>query len=454
MISIIVITLLLALNAFFVAAEFALVKAHHFRIERLADEGSRSARMTATIQNNLEAYLAACQLGITMASLGLGWVGEPAVAALLEPLFHSFGMPDALLHTVSFILGFLIFSSLHIVVGEQVPKTFAIRKAEPVAMWTAYPLHLAYLLVWPLNWVLNNASRTILKWLNVEEASHGDVFTSEELKGLVSVSSEHGSMEQQKAEMLRNLFEFDQHDAQRVMIPRHAVTVLDVAEDAAKNRLNAFNAGHSRFPLIDSANSNEIIGVVLIKTLYKAMLKNGKDGNDPWDHLKDYCNKPLIVPESQKIAPLFEIMREQHNHMSLVVDEYGQLSGIVTLEDLLEEIVGEIEDESDVEPTSPEYQQQDDHNWLLDGLMTIGQLERVLDFELDKDVDANSVSGLLMERLEHMPLVGDEIEESGYRFTVIDLQRSRVGQVMVTRIQGTEIDDILSDQQHEQPSED
>jgi CBS domain containing-hemolysin-like protein len=434
MTSLVVIIVLLAVNAFFVAAEFALVKAHHFRIERLAEAGSRSARMTATIQKNLEAYLAACQLGITMASLGLGWVGEPAVAALLEPLFHSFGMPDAALHTVSFILGFLIFSSLHIVVGEQVPKTFAIRKAERVSMLAAYPLHLAYLIVWPLNWVLNNASRSILRLFNVEEATHGEVFTDEELKGLVTVSSEHGSMEQQKAEMLRNLFEFDLHDVQRIMIPRHAVTVLDVAEDIQKNRFNAFNSGHSRFPLIDSDNGNQIIGVVLIKSLYKAMLEAGQEGHDPWGQLEGYSNKPLIVPESQKIAPLFEMMREQRNHISLVVDEYGQLSGIVTLEDLLEEIVGEIADEGDDEPIAPAHHKKDEHTWQVDGLMTIGQLERMLDFELDKDVDANSVSGLIMQRLERMPLAGDEIEESGYRFTIIDLLGSRVGQVLVARI--------------------
>jgi magnesium and cobalt exporter, CNNM family len=441
MTSLMVITVLLALNAFFVAAEFALVKAHHFRIERLAASGSATARMTVAIQKNLEAYLAACQLGITMASLGLGWVGEPAVAALLEPLFHSFGMSDAALHTVSFILGFLLFSSLHIVVGEQVPKTFAIRKAERVAMWSAYPLHLAYLLVWPLNWTLNKASRGILSLFNVEEATHGEVFTDEELKGFVTVSRAHGSIEQQKADMLRNLFEFDLHDVQRIMIPRHAVTVLDVARDAKENRRAAFDSGHSRFPLIDSRNGNRIVGVVLIKAIYKAMLDNEEAGHDPWKQLSDYSNEPLIVPESQKIAPLFELMREQRNHMSLVVDEYGQLSGIVTLEDLLEEIVGDIEDESDDPPDMPAYRQIDADNWQVDGLMTLGQLERLLEFELDEDVDANSVSGLLMQRLERMPLVGDEIEDSGYRFLVLDINGSRVGQVAISRAVEEKLED-------------
>ncbi len=390
--------------------------------------------MTSAIQKNLEAYLAACQLGITMASLGLGWVGEPAVAALLEPLFHSLGMPDAVLHTVSFLLGFLIFSSLHIVIGEQVPKTFAIRKAERVAMWSAYPLRLAYLIVLPLNLILNKASRAILRLFNVEEATHGEVFTDEELKGLVTASGKHGSIEQQKAEMLRNLFEFDLHDVQRIMIPRHAVTVLDVAADMLDNRRIAFDSGHSRFPLIDSGNGNQIVGVILIKSLYKAMLEGGQEGGDPWARLEDYCNPALIVPESQKIAPLFELMRQQRNHLALVVDEYGQLSGIVSLEDLLEEIVGDIEDEGDETPSVPEFQQLDDHVWQVDGLVTIGQLERVLEFEVDEDLDANSVSGLFMQRLERMPQAGDAIEEGGFRFTINDLEGSRVGQVTIERV--------------------
>ena len=179
--NLIAIVLLLAANGFFVAAEFALVKARGFRIETLAEEGSASARLNVRIQANLEAYLTTCQLGITMASLGLGWVGEPAVAALLEPLFHSLGMPDRILHTTAFITGFLIFSSLHIVVGEQVPKTLAIRKAEPVSLWVAYPLHFSYLAVLPLNWLLNKASSMILRSLTVAEASHADGLSGDRL---------------------------------------------------------------------------------------------------------------------------------------------------------------------------------------------------------------------------------------------------------------------------------
>ena len=229
--NLVAIVILLAANGFFVAAEFALVKARGFRIESLANEGRSSAKLTLRMQHNLEAYLAACQLGITMASLGLGWVGEPAVAALLEPLFLSMGVPETILHTSAFIVGFLIFSSLHIVVGEQVPKTLAIRKAEPVSLWVAYPLHFTYLVVFPLNWLLNTSTRKILSLFKVAEATHAEVYSNEELKGMVATSQEHGELGSDKAEMLRNLFEFDQRHVGRVMIPRTSLKLLDISAD-------------------------------------------------------------------------------------------------------------------------------------------------------------------------------------------------------------------------------
>ena len=209
--------------------------------------GGASARLTLRIQANLESYLAACQLGITMASLGLGWVGEPAVAALLEPLFSMWGVPETVLHTAAFVIGFLIFSSLHIVIGEQVPKTFAIRRAEPVAVRCAYPLHATYLLVYPLNWLLNASSRSILSLFKVEEVSHADVLSNEELQGMVQTSGEHGEIEHNKADMLHNLFEFDQRNVGRVMIPRSSLNVLDVSTPPERNLAILRDSGHSRF---------------------------------------------------------------------------------------------------------------------------------------------------------------------------------------------------------------
>lgn len=429
--NLVAVIVLLVANGFFVAAEFALVKARGFRIETLANEGRPAAKLTLRIQHNLEAYLAACQLGITMASLGLGWVGEPAVAALLEPLFHSLGVPDALLHTSAFIVGFLIFSSLHIVVGEQVPKTLAIRKAEPVAMWAAYPLHVAYLTVYPLNWLLNTATRTILSLFKVAEATHADVYSHDELKGMVATSEEHGELGADKAEMLRNLFEFDQRHVGRVMIPRTALQLLDLNATTEDNLAIIRDSGHSRFPLVNSENNEEIIGIVLAKDLYAAMLNDDKE---PWTDLRRYCREPFIVPESQKVSRLFDAMRAKRAHMALVVDEYGDLIGIITLEDLLEEIVGDIEDETDTATFSYTITQVGEDRWQADGLASLSDAERQIGLIVPDGLDANTLSGLCMAALGEMPEVNDEVVEYGYRFTIQTVENHRVGTLLIEKL--------------------
>jgi len=425
------VVLLLAINGFFVAAEFSLVKARGFRLESVAQGGSASARLTLHIQDNLESYLAACQLGITMASLGLGWVGEPAVAALLEPLFLTMGIPESVLHTAAFVVGFLIFSSLHIVVGEQVPKTFAIRRAEPVAVWCAYPLHAAYLLVYPLNWLLNVSSRSILSLFNVEEATHADVLSGEELKGLVQTSHEHGEIEHDKAGMLHNLFEFDQYSVGRVMIPRSSLNVLDVSAPPENNLAVLRDSGHSRFPVIDTSNGEEVLGIVLAKDLYTAVLSGD---SEPWRNLRAFCRDPLMVPESQKVSNLFDSMRRNKAHMTFVIDEYGTLSGIVTLEDLLEEIVGEIQDETDVERDQATIIEIGTDSWRADGLLSLTDIERAIGLRVPSELDANTLSGLFMQRLSRMPETGDCITEEEFRLTVESLIENRVGQVMIERL--------------------
>jgi len=426
-----VVVLLLA-NGFFVAAEFALVKARGTRIELLAADGRSSAKLTMRIQANLEAYLAACQLGITMASLGLGWVGEPAVATLLEPLFQHFGVPQAMLHSMAFLVGFLLFSALHIVIGEQVPKTFAIRKAEPVSLWVAYPLHVAYLTVFPLNWLLNNTTRSILKLFRVAEATHAEVYSGDELKGLVVTSEQHGELTSARAEMLKNLFEFDQRQVGRVMIPRTMVKLLDVSEEADRNLAAMRDSRHSRFPLVDNTGDKEaILGIVLAKDVYAAMLREDKE---PWRDLRPYCRQPLIVPEIQKIARLFDLMRSDKAHMAIVVDEYGELMGIVTLEDLLEEIVGDIEDETDAIMQSNIIKTLSEGRWEVDGLMSLADAQRSIGLVVPQDLEANTLSGLCMSHLGEMPEVGDEFVLLGYRLMVQSVDSHRVGKLLIERI--------------------
>lgn len=436
------IIVLLAANALFVAAEFGLVKVKRIRVETLANDGSASARMTLRILDNLEAYLAACQLGITMASLGLGWVGEPAVASILEPMFAWAGMPKALLHPTAFACGFLIFSSLHIVIGEQVPKTLAIRKPEKISLATAYILHVSYVLVWPLNWLLNKASGTILKMMGVKEASHTEVYSTEELKVMVDASREHGKIGQTRALMLKNLFEFDQRLVGRVMIPRGKVAALDLDATPEANLELITASPHSRFPLVASSSERPVVGLILVKDVYAALLAGEEK---PWADLKRFSRKPLIVPDTQKIPALFEEMRTKRAHMAFVVDEYGGFTGIVTLEDLLEEIVGEIQDETDEEQADLGIELIEPGRWEAKGLASLGDVERELGLLVPPDLEANTLSGLFLARVERMPVPGDEIIEGGFVLRVIEMANSHVERVAITSVATAEEAEGLPD---------
>lgn len=432
------IVLLLAANALFVAAEFALVKVKHIRIEALANEGSAAARMTLKILNDLEAYLAACQLGITMASLGLGWVGEPAVAAILEPLFHSAGVPEQFLHPAAFVTGFIVFSSLHIVVGEQVPKTLAIRKPETLSMATAYILYASYLLVWPLNWTLNKASGSILRLMGVKEASHSEVYSTEELKGMVDTSREHGEIAQDRATMLKNLFEFDQRQVGRVMIPRGQVAALDLDAEPAINLEVIKESPHSRFPVISSRSDDPVVGLLLVKDVYTALLAGEAE---PWRDLKRFCRKPLIVPDTQRIPTLFDEMRARRAHMACVVDEYGGFLGIVTLEDLIEEIVGEIQDETDeAQPDLGVKEVDPGRRWEVAALASLSDVEREVGLVVPPELEANTLSGLFLTRIERMPRPGDEIVEGEFRLKVLDMANCHVDHVEITKLDEAPVD--------------
>ena len=250
---------LLAANAFFVAAEFALVKIRGFQLDQAVDANRKAAVLSQRMHGNLDAYLAACQLGITMASLGLGWVGEPAVAALLEPLLSKFGITGASLHTISFLVGFLLFSSLHIVVGEQVPKTYAIRRPTPVTLALAYPLHWFYLLVYPLNWLLDRANAIILRLLGIRGGPHHDVISEDEISAIVDESEAHGEIESKTAGIIRKAFQFDDQLVREVMVPWTSVDRLRLSGTQEKNQGIVLATLHSRFPVLD--DNEDVVGI-------------------------------------------------------------------------------------------------------------------------------------------------------------------------------------------------
>jgi CBS domain containing-hemolysin-like protein len=420
LLTILEIVLLLAANAFFVAAEFAIVKVRGIRVEALAEQGSAVARMTLRILRNVEAYLSACQLGITMASLGLGWIGEPAVAALLEPLFRELGIGDAALHTISFLLGFLLFSSLHIVVGEQVPKTFAIRKPEPVALWIAYPLHAFYLIFFPLNWALNRASRAILTLLKVAEVSHHDVFSGEELRDLIDLSRQHGMVGKQERDMLGGILDLAGVEVSEVMTHRKDMTTIDA--DAPPEQIfdQVVNSPYTRLPLW-RGDPDSIIGVLHAKDLLARVRSN--PANLAGLDVAALATPPWFIPDTTALLHQLLAFRQRRSHLAFVVDEYGDLEGLVTLEDILEEIVGEITDEKDVETVGVET--LPDGSVLVSGWITVRDLNRHFGWKLPHE-EATTIAGLVIYEARMIPEVGQSFAFHDFRFEVLRRQRNQI----------------------------
>jgi len=411
---------LLAANAFYVSAEFALVKSRGFRINAMAEENRFGARRLQKMMGNIEAYLACCQLGITMASLGLGWVGEPTVSALLEPLLTPLGMPDPALHFTSFLVGFLVFSSLHIVVGEQVPKTLAIREPGPVSQWIAYPLYVSFILFYPLNWLLNAASRSILRILGVRESSQQEILTDVEIEGLVEASAEHGKMKEGQAEYIQNVFRFGDLEVSDVMIHRTSMITLN-ADDPPEDVVNAVIASPvTRLPLW-RGNPENIVGILHVKDLLRAL--HALDGDASKVDVSSLMAPPWFVPDTRLVSEQLKAFRRRRTPFALVVDEYGEVEGLVTLEDILEEIVGDITDEHDV--AMPGVRRQPDGSVNVDGAVPIRDLNRVMNWNLP-DEEATTIAGLVIHEARSIPEVGQSFTFHGFRFRVLRRSRNRI----------------------------
>ena len=412
--------LLLAANAFYVAAEFALVKSRGFRVRAMVEQNRFGARLVQGMMDDIEAYLACCQLGITMASLGLGWVGEPTVSALLGPLLTPLGMSDAALHFTSFLAGFLVFSSLHIVIGEQVPKTFAIRQPEPISVWIAAPLHAFFILCWPLNWALNSASRSILRLLGVAEASDHEVFSGAELRQLIVASRQVGEVRKQEHDMLGAVFDLEKLEVGEVMTHRRNMISLNADAPVEEIVRQILEGPHTRYP-IWRGDPDTVTGVLHAKDVLAAVQRLG--GKLAGADLRRLATPPWFIPDTTSLLHQLLAFRQRRSHLAFVVDEYGALMGLVTLEDILEEIVGDIIDEKDVEMSG--VQQEADGSILVEGRVTIRDLNRQFDWNLPDD-EATTVAGLVIFEAGRIPEVGETFLFHGFRFEVVRRQRHQL----------------------------
>lgn len=419
----IVVLFLVAVNGFFVAAEFSLVKIRPSRLTQLINEGSQQARFVQKITLKLDSYLSACQLGITLASLGLGWVGEPAVARIIEPLFTYFKAPEAAVHTISFAIAFTIITMLHIVIGELAPKSLAIQKTEKIALWLGIPLVGFYKITYPAIWVLNHMSNLVLKLFGLEPATENEqAHTEEEIRILVNESHKSGLINKEESTLFDNVFDFSDRVAREAMIPRTSTTILYTNHSYGDNLQKVVKTRHSRYPVAENDKDN-IIGFIHVTDFYDEELRAGKKD------LKSVVRKILTVPESMELSHVLRLMQKNRILIAIVLDEFGGTAGIITLEDLVEEIVGDIQNEFDNE--RPEVIETES-GYSVDGRLLIEELNSLIGIEISNE-EVDTVGGWVHMSLEDEPKVGKRIAFEGYDFEIKEMERNRISRVFVSK---------------------
>ena len=412
--------LLVFVNGFFVAAEFALVKVRPTQIQPLADRGDRRARLASHMIGRLDTYLSATQLGITLTSLALGWLGEPAFVWLLRPGLERLGLSEPAIHSTAITAAFLTITILHIVLGELVPKSIAIRKSQGATLWTAIPLYVFYRLTFPAMWLLNQTANLILRLIGIPPVSEHDLGHSEEELRLLLAHTKIERQGQLKRELLDNVFELSDRIVRQIMVPRADVVFLDVARPLEESMALARESGHTRFPLCEG-DLDRVIGLVHIKDFFRS-------GSSPRP-LREVARPVTFVPETLTLDRLLKRLRGERVHLAAVIDEYGGVSGIVTLENVIEEIVGPIQDEFDSE--KPEFVKRDDDVYLVTGSMLVADLEDELKIEFS-DRNEDTVAGLVLSELGRRPRVGDRAEVGPLQLEILEVEMNRIKILRVT----------------------
>lgn len=400
-------------NGFFVAAEFAIVKIRPTQLAELAATGSKRARMTKRILKRLDAYLAAAQVGVTLASLALGWIGEPAFAGLLMPLF-----PPAVAHSIAITISFVLISALHIVFGEQVPKFLAIQKSVGVALWTAHVLHAFYIFTFPLIWLLRILTNGGLRLVGIKDADqiHEAVHSPEELRVILANSEKAGILSEENREIIEGVFQFSKRTARQIMVPRTDVVVLSTLKTIEQNLEVIRTTRHTRYPLCEGT-LDQTVGLIHVKDLMLAQLRG------PGRTLQELKRDVLFVPENSTVDALLSQFIEHKTHMAVVLDEYGGSSGIVSLENITEELFGQIQDEFDRE--RPEIEPLGNGRYRVRGDYLIEDLADRLKIDLGEPAE-ETIGGYVAARLGREVAPGDRVTLGDLDIQVIDAERFRV----------------------------
>ncbi|MGI8566962.1 MAG: hemolysin family protein [Pyrinomonadaceae bacterium] len=425
------ILLIVLANGFFVAAEFAFVGARRSRIETLAEEGDKRAKRLLRLLDNLNAYLSASQLGITLASLALAIIGEPTIADLLEAplgrLLEGWVEGDTLntvRHAVAFVIAYSLLTSLHIVIGEQAPKLFGLARAERVAMFSAWPMEIFYKIFrWPIH-ALDWASARVVRVFGLHATSeHASIYTEEELRQLINMSHKSGHLEADEQRLINRVFDFSDAEIREAMVPRTAVMALPATASLEDTEKAFCEGGYSRLPVYRE-HLDEIVGVLFMKDIMPCL----RTTNSTQFDLEKMLHPPMFVPATARLGSVLAQMQTSRTHIACVVDEHGGLEGIVTLEDLLEEIVGEINDEYDEEARA-QIVEEANGTYLLDGMLAVRDANRRFNLKLPEEAGYTTLAGFLLAKAGRLLRPGESVGHEGAEFTVDVVDRRRIRRI-------------------------
>jgi CBS domain containing-hemolysin-like protein len=416
---------LVGLNAFFVAAEFALVRVRESRLVQLEQEGSTRATVVRGTLRDLDSNLSVCQVGITVASLALGWVGEPAVSHLIEPLFRALGIAnERVISLIAVVLGFSVITYAHLVFGEQAPKYFSIQKAEGVALWISRPLNLFRVMLTPVVYVVNASTNFVLRPWGIRLGEEMEAHSEEELRIMISSSTASGVLDPEERDYLNNVFDFGDRVAREIMVPRPDIEAI--ASDAPLSEMadDAVNGRYTRYPVYEG-DLDHVLGAAHVKDLLRAARKNPEDFD-----VRSIIRECLVVPENKRIEEILKEFQTRTLQMAIVIDEWGSVEGLITIEDIVEEIVGEIQDEFDED--EPAIEEISADLFAVDGRIPITDVNDRFDLDLPHE-DFDTIGGYILGSLGRPPETGDTVEADGVSMQVKSVDGPRVSMLTLQR---------------------
>lgn len=423
-----------ALNGFFVLSEFAIVKVRRSKLEELAKKNKANAKLSLKITKSLDTYLSATQLGITLSSLALGWLGEPAIAKVLYKAFGGFfGDNTILLHSVSFVIAFTIITFLHIVFGELVPKSIAIAKAEQSTLFVAKPLYLFRNVFFPVIKSFEMMSGFFLRRIGIEAVDESEnAHSDEEIKIIIGESLKGGYLDSIESEILKNAVDFSDTTAKEIMTPRKDIVCLFAENSYEENIQIVRGTNHTRYPYCKEGKDN-VLGMIHIRDLLQATIGNNER------NLSKLVRELIIVPESSSISNVLMKMNKQQIHTALVVDEYGGTAGLLTMEDIIEEIMGDISDEHDTK--IDEIRQIDERNFEVDGMLDLDTISEQIQIAFSDDIEQVTIGGYVFNLLGKEPLVGDSVVEGDFAYEILEIDGMRIKKLKITRLKDEEVEE-------------